>query len=173
MSLLLDDGPDPVVLARVGSHVTEDAQLGDAGVVFWIDSFELWMEGIVASAGETGIALVDLDVRVTLLEVDEMIFAGNPARHVVLDLVNLRRETFMLDESAQRFRVSDNAVLCLRRNEHAGTEAALVVLAGERVHLPGALQVDILALPLVQNGTVLIGIGLHISDMRDMLQLPL
>jgi hypothetical protein len=57
--LLLDDGPDPVVLARVGSHVTEDAQLGDVGIVFRIDSFEFRMERGVAGAGEAGIALVD------------------------------------------------------------------------------------------------------------------
>ena len=79
----------------------------------------------------------------------------------------------MLHEAAEGLGITHDAVLGLRGDEHAGTEAALVVLAGERIHLPGALQVDILALPLVQNGTVLIGIGLHISDMRDMLQLPL
>ena len=77
---------------------------------------------------------------------------------VVLDLVDLGSEAFVLDEAAQRFRVADDAVLGLRRDEHAGAQAALIVLAGERVHLPGALQVDVLALGLVQNGTLLIGI---------------
>ena len=78
MSLLLDDGADPVVLTRVGSHVTEDAQLGDVRVVFGIDAFEFWMERSIAGAGKTGIALVDLDVGVTLLEVDEVIFTSLP-----------------------------------------------------------------------------------------------
>ena len=49
MRLLLDDGADPVVLTRVGRDITEDAQLGDVGIVFWVDAFELWMESSVPS----------------------------------------------------------------------------------------------------------------------------
>ena len=47
------------------------------------------------------------------------------------------------------FGVSGQAVLGVGRYEHAGAQVALVVLAGEGVHLSGALQVDILALGLV------------------------
>jgi hypothetical protein len=58
--LLLDDGADPVVLTGVGRDVAQDAHLGDVGVVFRIDSFQLGMQSGVAGAGQAGIALVDL-----------------------------------------------------------------------------------------------------------------
>lgn len=62
MGLLLDDRPDPVVLAGVGCDICQDAQLGQVRVVFRVDAFELWMEGFVAGAGQAGIAFVDLGV---------------------------------------------------------------------------------------------------------------
>jgi hypothetical protein len=49
----------------------------------------------------------------------------------VLDLVDLRSEAFVLNETTQRLGVADQAILCLRRDEHAGAQVALVVLAGE------------------------------------------
>jgi hypothetical protein len=55
----------------------------------------------------------------------------------------------VLDETTQWFRVADKAVLCLGTDEHAGAQVAFIVLPGERVHLAGALQVDVLALGLV------------------------
>ena len=36
------------------------------------------MEGGVAGAGQTGIALVDLDIGIALTEVDEMVFPWDP-----------------------------------------------------------------------------------------------
>jgi hypothetical protein len=78
-----------------------------------------------------------------------MVFTRDPGRHGVLDLVDLGSEALVLNERTQRFRIADQAVLCLRRDEYAGSEVALVVLTGERVHLAGALQVDVLALGLV------------------------
>ena len=42
------------------------------------------MEGVVAGARQPRVALVDLDVGIALLEVDEVIFTGDPARHLVL-----------------------------------------------------------------------------------------
>jgi hypothetical protein len=65
----------------------------------------------------------------------------------------------MLHEAAEGFGVSHDAVLCLRGDEHAGAQAALVILAGERVHLPGALQVDVLALPVVRIDGVVGALG--------------
>ena len=61
------------------------------------------MQGGVAGTGQAGITFVDLDVGISLLEVDEVIFAGDPGRHLVLDLVDLGSEAFMLDETAQGF----------------------------------------------------------------------
>ena len=86
---------------------------------------------------------------ITLLEVDQVVSPGDPGWHGVLDLVDLGSEAFVLDETAQRFGVSDQAVLCRGGDEHAGTQVALIVLKRERVHLAGALQVDVLALGLV------------------------
>ena len=51
----------------------------------------------------------------------------------------------MLDEATEGFGVSGQAVLG-GGDEHAGAEVAFVVLAAEGVHLPGALEEDILAL---------------------------
>jgi len=107
------------------------------------------MQRDVAGAGQASIALVDLDVGGTLLEVDHVIVPGHPGGHGVGDLVDLGREAFVLDETAQGFGVADQAVLCLRGDEHAGAEVALVVLAAQGVHLAGALEVDFLALVLV------------------------
>ena len=78
-----------------------------------------------------------------------MVFARDPGGHRVLDLVDLWREALVLNETAQRFRIANEAVLSIGGDEHAGAQVALVVLTGERVHLAGALQVDVLALGLV------------------------
>ncbi len=76
--LLLDDRPDPVVLARIGSNIGEDAQLGDVGIVFRIEAFELGMDGSVAGSRQASVALVDLGVgTTTLLEVRVVVFAGD------------------------------------------------------------------------------------------------
>ena len=66
----LDAGGVLLVLARVGSDIGQDAQLGDVGVFFGVDALEIGMEGGVAGAGQAGIALVDLDVGIALAEVD-------------------------------------------------------------------------------------------------------
>jgi hypothetical protein len=87
------------------------------------------MERSVAGARQARIALIHLGVRVALLEVDQMVFAGDPGRHRVRDLVDLGSEALMLNETTQRFGVSGQAVLCVRRDEHAGAQVALVVLA--------------------------------------------
>jgi len=103
MGLLLDDRPDPVVLTGVGSDIGEDAQLGQVRVVFRVDAFELWVEGFVAGAGQAGIALVDLGVGISLLEVDEMVFSWDRGVHLVGDLVDLGSEAFVLDRSNDSF----------------------------------------------------------------------
>ena len=59
------------------------------------------MQSGVAITGQTRIAFFDLGVRVTLPEVDHAIIAGDPARHFVLDLVYLRGESFMLNETSR------------------------------------------------------------------------
>jgi hypothetical protein len=148
--LFLNDGTDPVVLPGVWRHVAEDAQLVDVWIVFWVDSLELGVQGGVAGAGQASIALIDLGVRVTLLEVDEMVFTGDPGRHGVLDLVHLGSEALMLNETTQRFGVAGQAILSCRRDEHTSAKVALVVLTAEGVNLAGALQVDILALGVIR-----------------------
>ena len=55
----------------------------------------------------------------------------------------------MLDEAAEGFGVTGQSVLGCWGDEHAGTERAFVVLAGDGVHLAGALQIDIFALALI------------------------
>ena len=62
-------------------------------------------------ARQSSIALIHLGVRVPLLEVDEMIVARDPRRHVVGDLVDLGSEAFMLYESAEGLGVADQTFL--------------------------------------------------------------
>jgi hypothetical protein len=106
------------------------------------------------TARQPGIALIHLYVRVTLLEVDEMIVARDPRRHVVGDLVDLGSEAFMLDEATEGFGVTDQSVLRHRGDEHAGAEGALIVLTGDRVHLTGTLEVDVFSLTLIRIESV-------------------
>ena len=122
--------PDLIELPRVWSYVPQDAELVDVRIVLRVESFELWMEGFVAGAGQTSIAFIDLGVWVTLLEVDQVVFTGYPGWHLVGDLVDLGTEAFVLDEAAEWLRVSDQTVLGLRRYEHAGTQVAFIVLTG-------------------------------------------
>jgi hypothetical protein len=65
LGLGADPGRVLLVLAGVGSDIGQDAQPGDVRVVFGVDAFELRVEGGVAGAGETGIALVDLGVGIS------------------------------------------------------------------------------------------------------------
>jgi hypothetical protein len=97
-----------------------------------------------------------------------VVFARDPRRHVVLDLVDLRGEAFMLDEAAEGLGVADQPVLGHGGDEHAGAEGALVVLAGDGVHLAGALQVDVFALALVGIESVVAG---HHDEARETYEL--
>ena len=65
-----DAGGVLLVLAGVGSDIGQDAQLGDVGVLLGVESFEFGMEGSVARARQAGIAFIDLDVGISLVEVD-------------------------------------------------------------------------------------------------------
>jgi len=58
VGLLVDNGADSVVLARVGSDVGEDAELVDVGVVFWVDSFYFRMKGSVGRVADSGVSKV-------------------------------------------------------------------------------------------------------------------
>ena len=107
-------------------------------------------------------------VRISLLEVDQVVFARDPRRHVVGDLVDLGSEAFMLNEATEGFGITDQSVLGHRGDEHAGAEGTLVVLAGDRVHLAGALQVDVLALALSWIEGVVAG---HHDEARETYEL--
>lgn len=63
----------PLVLPGVGSYITKDAKLVYVGIFFRVDSGYLWMQGFVAGAGKAGIALVDLGVGISLLEVGQVV----------------------------------------------------------------------------------------------------
>jgi hypothetical protein len=41
----------------------------DVWIVLWVDVFEFWMERRIAGAGKTGIAIIDLDEGITVMEV--------------------------------------------------------------------------------------------------------
>jgi len=96
-------GKTLVVLPRIGSHIGQDAQLVDVRIVLRVESFQLRMKRLVAGARQTGIAVVDADVRIADLEVGHVVVAGKPRRHGVGDLVGLGLEALTLDETAQRF----------------------------------------------------------------------
>jgi len=52
-----------------------------------------------ARARQARVALIHLGVGIALLEVDQVIFTGDPGWHGVLDLVGLWFESFTLDET--------------------------------------------------------------------------
>ena len=58
VGLLVDGSSDPVVLARVGSNVTQDAELVDVRVVFWVEAFYLRMKGSVSRVADSGVSKV-------------------------------------------------------------------------------------------------------------------
>jgi hypothetical protein len=60
--------PVRVVFTGVRRHVGQDGQLVDVRVILRIGSLEFRMQGLVAGAGQAGIALVDLDVGISLAE---------------------------------------------------------------------------------------------------------
>ena len=76
--VVLGRGADPgrilLVLAGVGSDISQDAQLGNVGVLFGVESLELGMEGGVAGTGQAGIAFIDLDVGIAMGRVSFSIY---------------------------------------------------------------------------------------------------
>src|ERR1039458_2114865 len=99
--------PEGVVFPGVGSHVGQDGHLVDVWIVLWIYVFEFWMERRIAGAGQTGITIIDLDERITVMEVGVVIISWQPAGGGVGDLVGLGREGLVLDEAAEGFGVAE------------------------------------------------------------------
>jgi hypothetical protein len=58
VGLLVDDSSDAVVLAGVRGDVTEDAELVDVGIVFWVDTFYFRMKGCVGRVADSGVSKV-------------------------------------------------------------------------------------------------------------------
>jgi hypothetical protein len=143
--LLRDLLPVEVVLTGVGSDIGQYAQLVDVGIVFGVDSLEFGMKSFITGTGKAGIAVVDADIRVAYLEVGHVVVAGKPRRHVVGDLVGLWFEAFPLDETTQRFGVSEVFLKGRRRTETC-TQLALVVAARDVGHLAGTLIEDLFTL---------------------------
>ena len=52
----------------------------DVWVVLWIKVFEFWMECCIAGAGQTGIAIIDLDEGITVVEVGVVVVSWQPTR---------------------------------------------------------------------------------------------
>jgi len=106
----------------------------DVWIVLWVDVFEFWMERRIAGAGKTGIAIIDLDEGIAVMEVGVVVVSGQPTGCGVGDLVGLGRECFVLDEAAEGFGVSEMFGQAWRRAD-AGAQFLLVVAAGEVVYL--------------------------------------
>src|ERR1017187_4098677 len=100
--------PEGVVFPGVGSHVGQDGHLVDVWIVLWVDVFEFWMKRLIAGAGETGIAFVDLDEGITVMEVGVVIVSWEPAGGGVGDLVGLGSEGLVLDKAAEGFGVAEH-----------------------------------------------------------------
>src|ERR1017187_7672948 len=75
--------PEGVVFPGVGSHVGQDGHLVDVWIVLWIYVFEFWMERRIAGAGQAGIAIIDLDEGIAVMEVGVVIVSWKPAGGVV------------------------------------------------------------------------------------------
>jgi len=50
----------------------------DIGVVFGAEVFQFRMECFISLSGEPGISFVDLDERISLMEVDVVVISGEP-----------------------------------------------------------------------------------------------
>jgi hypothetical protein len=68
LSLVANDRRPLLVFPGVGSNVSQDTHLVDGWVILGVDPFQFRMQGFVAGPGQAGIALVDLDVGISLLE---------------------------------------------------------------------------------------------------------
>ena len=71
------------LLTGVGCDIRQDANLGHLGVVLRIDACDLWMDCFIALAWQAGIAFIQLDVGVALLEVDQVVVSWHPGGHFV------------------------------------------------------------------------------------------
>jgi hypothetical protein len=68
------------------------------------------MECFVACTGQAGISLVHLDIGITLLEVDQVVFTRHPGGHGVGYFIYLGCVSFWLYEAAEGFCVTHEAV---------------------------------------------------------------
>jgi hypothetical protein len=79
----------------------------DVWIIFGVHSLEFRMQGLVAGAGQAGIAFGDLEEWISFVEVGVVVVSGQPAGCRVGDLVGLGREEFVLNEAAEGFGVSE------------------------------------------------------------------
>ena len=73
LGTVTDSRGHALVLPRVRSDVTQDAHLGEVGVVLRVDVLQLRMQRLVAGPGQPGVSLIDLDVGISLAEVGEVV----------------------------------------------------------------------------------------------------
>jgi hypothetical protein len=92
------------------------------------------MESFIAGAGQPGIAFVDLDERIALMEVDVVVVSGQPTGGVIGYLVGLGREGFVLDKPSEGFCISE-VFLEGRGGSYTGSQFLLVITTGEAVYL--------------------------------------
>src|ERR1019366_2019300 len=100
--------PEGVVFPGVGSHVGQDGHLVDVWIVLWIDVFKLRMKRRIAGAGQPGVAFVDLDEGIAVVEVGVVVVSWQPTGGGIAYLVGLGRECLVLDETAERFGVAEH-----------------------------------------------------------------
>src|ERR1017187_10309007 len=108
MCLLAYFLPEGVVFPGVGSHVCQDGHLVDVWIVLWINVFKLRMERRIAGAGQPGIAFVDLDEGITIMEVGVVIVSRQPAGGGIGDFVGLGSECLVLYKAAEGFCVAEH-----------------------------------------------------------------
>ena len=58
VGLLVDDSADPVVLTGIRGDVSENAELVDVRVVFWVEAFYFRMKGSVGRVADSGVSKV-------------------------------------------------------------------------------------------------------------------
>ncbi len=99
LCLLPDLLAERVVLAGIWSHIGQNGQLVNVGIVLWIDILQLCMDGFIAGTGQTSESLIDLDVGIAHSEVGVVIVARHPRGHGVGNLIRLWLESFTLNET--------------------------------------------------------------------------
>jgi hypothetical protein len=115
----------------------------DIGIVFRVHVPDFRMQRGIPFARKARITLVDLDERISLMEVGVVIISGEPGGSRIGDLIGLGREGLVLDKAAKWFCIAEHLGAGWR-GPNAGAQFLFVITTGEVIDLSRSLIVDFL-----------------------------